>query len=240
MFSWSLPQRWQIVCTANPEGGSYSVTPMDDAMLTRMLHVTMVFDSKSWASWAVQAGLDSRGIDFVLTYPELISGERTTPRSFTQFLIQIQNLTDLNNSDNLMMVKFLGKASLDDKTVSQFIHFVRFVRSSLIQPEELLNSTSFADEILPKLTDIIRGDGQGRRIDRLKTICARLQIYLLQDRYVIQPPHKENLIQFLLCSEMDSSLRFALHRELTNADNVANIYALLQDARLANVILEDL
>ena len=58
MFSWALPPRWQIVCTANPEGGDYSVTPMDDAMLTRMLHMTMVFDAKSWARWAVNAGVD--------------------------------------------------------------------------------------------------------------------------------------------------------------------------------------
>ena len=46
LFSWHLPKRWQIVATANPEGGDYSVTPMDDAMLTRMLHTTLKFDSK--------------------------------------------------------------------------------------------------------------------------------------------------------------------------------------------------
>ena len=34
MFSWTLPSKWQIVCTANPEGGDYAVTTMDDAMVT--------------------------------------------------------------------------------------------------------------------------------------------------------------------------------------------------------------
>lgn len=41
LASWKLPPRWQIVLTANPDGGDYSVTPLDGAMLTRLLHVTM-------------------------------------------------------------------------------------------------------------------------------------------------------------------------------------------------------
>jgi MoxR-like ATPase len=48
-FEWQLPEQWQIVATANPEGADYSVTPMDDAMLTRMLHFTLTFDAKAWA-----------------------------------------------------------------------------------------------------------------------------------------------------------------------------------------------
>ena len=33
MFSWKLPPKWLIVCTANPDSGEYSVTEMDDAMI---------------------------------------------------------------------------------------------------------------------------------------------------------------------------------------------------------------
>ena len=87
LSSWRLPDKWQIVATANPEGADYSVTPMDDAMLTRMIHTTLIFDHKVWAQWAYSSGVDDRGISFVLTYPELINSERTTPRSLTQFLI---------------------------------------------------------------------------------------------------------------------------------------------------------
>ena len=55
LTSWKLPPKWQIVATANPEGGDYSVTPLDDAMLTRMIHATLDFDPKSWAIWAESA-----------------------------------------------------------------------------------------------------------------------------------------------------------------------------------------
>lgn len=61
LVSWKLPSKWQIVLTANPDGGDYSVTPMDDAMLTRMLHITLSFDIKEWARWAEQNGIDPRG-----------------------------------------------------------------------------------------------------------------------------------------------------------------------------------
>ena len=68
---------------------------MDGAMITRMLHVSLKFDAKVWAEWAETAGVDARGIAFVLTYPELVNAERTTPRSLSHFFSQIQNIEDL-------------------------------------------------------------------------------------------------------------------------------------------------
>jgi len=113
LISWSLPPRWQIVLTANPEGGPYTVTEMDDAMLTRMLHVTMKFNAECWAQWATGAGIDSRGIDFVLTYPEVVNGIRTTARSLTQFFEQIEVFQDLETEKSLQMVSWLGQAAVD-------------------------------------------------------------------------------------------------------------------------------
>ena len=92
MFSWTS-RKWQLFVPQTQ--GDYSVTPMDPAMLTRMLHMTMIFDVKSWAKWAMNSGVDPRGIAFVLTYPEMITGERTTPRTLTQFFDQIANIDDL-------------------------------------------------------------------------------------------------------------------------------------------------
>ena len=88
--SWRLPPKWQIVCTANPEGGDYSITYMDGAMLTRMLHFTMKFEPAPWAEWAKRKGVRKESINFVLSYPEILQGRRTTPRSLTQFFWQIQ------------------------------------------------------------------------------------------------------------------------------------------------------
>ena len=74
------------------------MTPMDDAMLTRMLHLTMVFDVNAWDCWAVNNDLDPRGSAFVLTYPEVVTGKRTTARSLTQFFAEIESIEDLKRN----------------------------------------------------------------------------------------------------------------------------------------------
>ena len=43
------------ILTANPDGGDYSVTTMDDAMITRMLHVTMEYARDLVATTGPQA-----------------------------------------------------------------------------------------------------------------------------------------------------------------------------------------
>ena len=68
----NFPPKWQIVATANPEGGDYSVTPIDDAMLTRMIHATLDFDPKDWALWADSADVDKKRISFVLSHRKLL------------------------------------------------------------------------------------------------------------------------------------------------------------------------
>ena len=45
LSSWKLPEKWQIIATANPEGADYSVTPMDDAMLTNHSSMRPSFSS---------------------------------------------------------------------------------------------------------------------------------------------------------------------------------------------------
>ncbi len=122
LLRWRLPPKWQIILTANPDGGDYSVTPMDDAMLTRMMHISLDFDVKSWAKWAEQKGVDARGINFVLTYPESVTGNRTTPRTLVQFFKTIQLIKDLEKE--LPLVQLLADSCLDAHTATSFVAFV--------------------------------------------------------------------------------------------------------------------
>ena len=146
LVSWKLPPLWQIVLTANPDGGDYSVTPMDDAMLTRMLHISMEFDVKEWAKWAEKAGVDPRGINFVLLYPEIVNGNRTTPRTLVQFFDTIKGIDNLY--DKLGLVRLLADSCLDENTVTAFITFVNNNLGQLIKPEEILNAKKFDRDVL--------------------------------------------------------------------------------------------
>lgn len=235
MFSWTLPRKWQIVCTANPEGGDYSVTPMDPAMLTRMLHLTMIFDVKSWARWAMNAGVDPRGIAFVLTYPEVITGERTTPRTLTQFFDQIANIDDLKSE--LELVNVLARSALDDITATTFLAFVNDGVTQLIEPADILDAKDFKP-IAKRISDLSKGEGDAKRVDRLSTICTRLYLHLSSDTYKAESHHAKNLVAFLLLDDLPNDLRFSLHRDLiTISEEIANM---LRDPKLAKLVIEGL
>ena len=235
MFSWTLPRKWQIVCTANPEGGDYSVTPMDPAMLTRMLHLTMIFDVKSWARWAMNAGVDPRGIAFVLTYPEVITGERTTPRTLTQFFDQIANIDDLKSE--LELVNVLARSALDDITATTFLAFVNDGVTQLIEPSNILDAKDFKP-IAKRISDLSKGEGGAKRVDRLSTICTRLYLHLSAAGYKSETHHAENLVAFLLLEDLPNDLRFSLHRDLiTISEEIANM---LRDPKLAKLVIAGL
>ena len=236
MFSWGLPQKWQIVATANPEGGDYSVTPMDDAMLTRMLHVTMVFDVKAWARWALEAGVDPRGVDFVLTYPEVVQGARTTPRSLTQFFEQIAPIEDLAAS--LDLVTALAASALDELGVTTFVAFVKDGLERLLSPDDILGAIDF-DPVAKRLTELAgKGGATSKRLDRLATMCTRVVLELGRTGYQVLPRHKENLVAFMLHPALPADLRFSMHRDIVNGPEVGA--SLVKDPRLASIVLEAL
>ncbi len=233
MFSWSLPPKWQIVATANPEGGDYSVTPMDDAMLTRMLHVTMVFDVKAWAAWATKTNVDPRGIAFVLTYPESVTGKRTTARSLTQFFAQLRRIPDLRAE--LDLVTTLAKSALDDITVASFVSFVTDNLQQLVDPEEILDAENF-EQVAARITKLATGSGDAKRVDRLATMCTRLFLEVTREGYRPKAPHRDNLVAFLLLDVLPNDLRFSLHKDLVAHGEP--IRSMIRDPRLATLVLE--
>ncbi len=236
LTSWKLPPKWQIVATANPEGGDYSVTPMDGAMLTRMLHATLKFDAKIWAQWAYSANVDERGISFVLTYPELVNSERTTPRSLTQFFEQIASIDDLKG--NLQLVEALALSSLDEVTVSSFIAFINDELTQLIDPEEILDTEDFK-KVAKKIKDISVDDSGAKRVDRLSTMCARLYLKLISDNYTQEKNHGKNLVEFLLLDTIPNDLLMSLYMDLQKHGG-DEIKEMTRDKKLASKLLSTL
>lgn len=211
MFSWSIPKKWQILATANPDSGVYSVTPMDDAMLTRLLHVTLSFDAKAWAAWAISAGIDQRGVDFVLTYPEAVTGKRTTPRSLVQFFNQISDIKDLNASIDLVNV--LAASALDIETATAFTAFIQESMAKLPSPSEILGAKD-PKEFLDRIADLTKS-GTGKRVDLISTICTRLLIELGRKNSDLPKTSATNLIALLMSDALPGDMRFSLHRDLS-------------------------
>lgn len=233
MFSWRLPCKWQIICTANPDDGEYSVTTMDDAMLTRMLHVTLKLDIKAWASWAYKNSVDHRGIDFALIYPELLEGTRTTPRTFVQFLSHITKIDDLKAE--IHRVTVLARATLDDATTRAFLIYINEGLEHLVSAEEILETNNF-DEIRVRIEAAAKGKSGTLRLDRLQAICSRLTMAIETLKYEV--PSKlncENIVKFLLLESIPADLRYSVHREISSMDGDRS--RLIQDPLLAKSVL---
>ncbi len=213
LVSWSLPAHWLIVCTANPDGGDYSVTTLDEAMITRMLHVTMTFDVRAWARWAERASIDARGIDFVLTYPELVNGRRTTPRSLVQFFQAIAPLEDLE--EHLPLVKMLGEASLDEETTQAFVNFINLKLDRLPTPEAILGEEAF-DAVAKRLDKLVNTEGV-KRLDVLSVVVTRLTNHLTQRPAEATPEEMDRLQQFILLELLPNDMRLAMAQELVKS-----------------------
>lgn len=230
LSAWKLPSKWHIVLTANPEGGDYSITTMDEAMLTRMMHVSMEFDVKAWAAWALENDVDKRGVNFVLTYPEVVTGDLTTPRSLVQFFESIKYIDDLK--ENLLLVNTLALSSLDKNTAIAFTAFVSNNLDKLIEPKEILESKKFEQNIVPKIEKLV--NQKVKRIDILSTIGARVMNHVMNEK--LSKSEVENLIKFLKLTLIPEDLRLTLIQDIAK-NKRAEIKKVFTDPELAMLIL---
>lgn len=233
LISWKLPPQWQIVCTANPDGGDYSVTPMDDAMLTRMMHISLRFDANEWAKWALSAGVDARGIDFVLLYPEIVTGRRTTARSLVQFFESLRPIGDLGRE--LPLVRLLAASCLDEETSAAFLAYVRQGLADIVRPDEILEAKDFDKEVHTRLRAVV-GEGSSLRVDVLSAVCTRLVLTLGASRKKLSKRARDNLLAFVKLPLLPPDLRLALARDLARSEN-PNLKVLLSDPELAQLVL---
>ncbi|MEN7548578.1 AAA family ATPase [Rapidithrix thailandica] len=233
LVSWKLPEKWQIVLTANPDGGDYSVTPMDDAMLTRMMHITMQFEAKTWAYWAEKAGVDARGINFVLTYPEIAQGHRTTPRSLVQFFESIAHIKNL--SEELSLVQMLAASCLDEETVSAFIAFVQQNLSELISPEKICKAKDFTKQVYQEVKGCVNKDIF--RVDIMATLCTRLVNYLTINDIKPDKEEVKNLQSFIKMDFLPNDLRLSLLQDLVNSNN-KHLKMVMTDPEVSMLLLK--
>jgi AAA domain (dynein-related subfamily) len=234
LVSWSLPQRWLIIMTANPDGGDYSVTTMDDAMLTRMLHITMEFDVRAWARWAERADIDPRGIQFVLSYPELVNGRRTTPRSLVQFFQAIAAIDHFG--DNLPLIKMIGDACLDNTATISFLNFIHLQLDRLPAVEEILQTNDF-QSVEKRLSRIIK-EGDTQRLDVLSVLIMRIIHHLQMRTQNISALEMKNLRQFILMDLLPNDLRLSMAQELTREVKRPELTRLYADPVIGQLLLK--
>lgn len=215
-ISWSIPKGWTIVFTGNPDNRYNQVTSMDTAQLTRMKHITLLFDKKEWANWAAQQNLDPRGINYVLKYPEnVIGAERTNPRTLAEFFRAMKAYPSLftgTGSDRAFDSKVFEELSLEaesciDHETWESIHsFLLHDNDLVIEPLVILEKPDEAIARMKKLQD-------ERRIDVLSISCDRLVAFIVSDAYENKKEHVPNFFKFM--KKMNERTGDLLYQTLT-------------------------
>lgn len=136
LAGWQLPPKWQIILTANPDHGDYSVTPLDDAMLSRMLHVELQYRLSDWMEWAQKNDIDPRAQRFMQLQQLHLPKGRTTARSLTQFFQSIETIPDWKAA--IEQVAHYAHATLEEETADAFLRFVQAEAWQIPSPQEAL------------------------------------------------------------------------------------------------------
>jgi MoxR-like ATPase len=218
MFSWSLPPKWQIIVTANPDSGDYSVTSMDEAIVTRMIHLTLNFDVKIWSEWALNSGIDERGVNFVLTYPEMVTLKRTTPRTLVHFFSHLSQIKDLKK--DIFIVEILAKGCLDSITAEAFINYVDELLIQLPTPDDFLKESNL-NEVDRVILTLLKTTN-GIRLDSLNTLLTRILFKLKSNSFKPTEASQKVIEHILMHNEIPLDLRYAFHVDLNKIKSSAS------------------
>jgi hypothetical protein len=205
MVSWKLPAGCNIVLTANPDEQDYLVTSIDSAILTRIRSVTLTHDAKEWATWAQSAGLDTRGISYLLRYPEMMIGkERTNPRTLAQCFRDMKRIPNLSSKENQKRFRRIAMSLLDEETVSSLIVFMERDVELIIEPEQILEGRDWP--WIQSHIDRLMGERE-KRVDVIGVICDRLFAYLAQPDTKADKMRIQNFQKFLTIDSIPEDMR---------------------------------
>lgn len=144
-ISWKLPKKCHVVLSSNPDDGSYSVSSLDTAQKSRYISLNVGFDVKVWSRWAEDQGIDSRAINFALTYPEIFDKkaekQEVNARSYVTFANAISGIPDWSTAKNLGFILNIASGCFDsdDNIVGTlFTTFIGNKLDKLITPEKML------------------------------------------------------------------------------------------------------
>ena len=203
LASWKLPKGWTIVATANPEGGEYTITNVDDAMISRMWNVTMKFNFDEWIKWASEDNkVDDRFILFCHKYKELV--EKTCPRSLFKCSQALAPIEEGGADHNYSKIRMLvgGVFAKSDKEIgAEFMKYVASGLIPLVDVEDIINDNNVKDKFNTFLMSC-----QGLKVGGLNIILGRLSRWLVANQNELTKKQAENIANFVSNPEIDNDL----------------------------------
>lgn len=242
-YSWKLPKGWTIVISNNPDNGDYHVNAMDPAQRSRFLNYEVYFEKNCWAEWAEREGIDTRFINFILLYPELLEGigdkknhnRAVNPRSAVMFSYAISGLEDFSTSKSLEIINRRGEATVGPEFANHFVQFINNKLDKLPSPEYMM--TGKWDDVKQMIFDVV-GKNSTYRADIASVLSLRIINWSLA--YAEKNPIDRKLIDRLIALSTEDlftkDLQYAIVREIFNGNRV-KFKQLTLDKTTANMIM---
>lgn len=182
-ISWSLPKNTTVVLSSNPDSGMYSVSALDPAQKSRFINFPVKFSIENWSRWAENQQLDTRTINFALSYSsELFENQKQlrtiNPRSYTMFANAISGINNWQTPDSLSLILNISKGCFNDPdniVGSLFTTFVANKLDQLISPKDMLLEKW--DTVYPKIKKCVYESNGDYRPSVASVLQTRLLNY---------------------------------------------------------------
>lgn len=225
---YQLSEAVKILAAMNPSskyGGdfNYQVVDMDAAQENRFVWLFMEPDYLQWLSWAIDAGLEQKVVEFIATYPEYLhkteeDGISATPRSYERISKTYTNYKE--KKDSIPRAVFLNvlKGNVGKLIAEEFLSFVDAEHSPLLSYEDI-----FISELTETVLTSIQQETHTRLYLSAKNILKALDANLKQAPLVSEQSIPR-LLEFLKAYPVD--LRIGIMKDIKNSYREIYKYAI--------------
>ncbi|WP_434798338.1 ATP-binding protein [Terrisporobacter vanillatitrophus] len=158
---YKLPGNVKILAAMNPSSkyGSdfdYQVVDMDAAQENRFVWLNMESDYNGWIKWAIGAGLETKVIEFISTFPEYLhkindEDVRATPRSYERVSKTYKMYKEQQDTIPRSVFVNVIKGNVGKVIAQEFVSFVESNYSPLISFDDVFSKENLDGNVIERI-----------------------------------------------------------------------------------------
>lgn len=158
---YKLPEKVKILAAMNPSSkyGSdfdYQVVDMDAAQENRFVWLNMDPDHNGWIKWAIGAGIETKVIEFISTFPEYLhkindEDVRATPRSYERVSKTYKMYKEQQDTIPRSVFVNVIKGNVGKAIAEEFVSFVESNCSPLISFDDVFSKENLDENVIERI-----------------------------------------------------------------------------------------
>lgn len=184
---YKLPENVKILAAMNPSSkyGSdfdYQVVDMDAAQENRFVWLNMDPDHNGWIKWAIGAGIETKVIEFISTFPEYLhkindEDVRATPRSYERVSKTYKMYKEQQDTIPRSVFVNVIKGNVGKVIAEEFVSFVESNCSPLISFDDVFSKENLDENVI----EIIENESHTRLYITAMNILKTLENKIIED-----------------------------------------------------------